>query len=380
VLLALGAAAVAAGLLPRADAERTLRRVLPLLVFLASVTVLAELTARAEVFDVAASRLARLAAGSYLALFLLCAAFASATTAFLNLDTTAVLLTPVMLATARRARVDPLPLAMMTVWLANTASLLLPVSNLTNLLAADRVGLGPAAFAARMAVPELASVAVTMAALWLLYWRRGRRGADRYRPPSAHRPGDRFLFAVAALTCAVFVAGNVVGAALPLVALACAGVLVAAFAARDRGELRPSLFPWRLLVFVTGLFLVVQTVGLHGLDGAIRAMLGGEAGPLGVARAAVSSAVLSNLLNNLPSYVAGEAALPPAGHERLLGLLVGTNVGPIVTPWASLATLLWAERCRAAGVAIRWSRFALAGAAAAVGVLAVTTLALVLTG
>jgi arsenical pump membrane protein len=66
---------------------------LPLLVFLGSVIVLAELTAKAEVFDVVASRLARWAAGNYLALFGLCVVFASATTVFLNLDTTAVLLT-----------------------------------------------------------------------------------------------------------------------------------------------------------------------------------------------------------------------------------------------------------------------------------------------
>jgi Na+/H+ antiporter NhaD/arsenite permease-like protein len=116
---------------------------LPLLVFLGSVIVLAELTAKAEVFDVVASRLARWAAGNYLALFGLCIVFASATTVFLNLDTTAVLLTPVMLATAAGGNISCIPLAMLTVWLANTASLLLPVSNLTNLLAFEGMGLTP---------------------------------------------------------------------------------------------------------------------------------------------------------------------------------------------------------------------------------------------
>lgn len=73
-------------------------------------------------------------------------AFAGLTTIALNLDTTAVLLTPVMLALATRVGIAPLPLAMTTVWLANTASLLLPVSNLTNLLAAERVALSPPAW------------------------------------------------------------------------------------------------------------------------------------------------------------------------------------------------------------------------------------------
>lgn len=107
----------------------------------------AELTAKAEVFDVVAVRLMRLAGGNYLALFGLCVVFASATTIFLNLDTTAVLLTPVMFA---KADIPSIPPAMLTVWLTDTANLLLPVSNLTNLLAIEWVGLAPTDFAARI--------------------------------------------------------------------------------------------------------------------------------------------------------------------------------------------------------------------------------------
>src|SRR5216683_2232847 len=100
-LLAAGSLCVASGLLPVPDARETVGRILPLLLFLASVIVLAELTAEAEVFDVIAARVAIIARGRYFALFLLCVAFAAATTISLNLDTTAVLLTPVMLALAR---------------------------------------------------------------------------------------------------------------------------------------------------------------------------------------------------------------------------------------------------------------------------------------
>ena len=76
--------------------------------------------------------------------------------------------------------------------------------------------------------------------------------------------------------------------------------------------------------------------------------------------------VLANLVNNLPAYLAGEAVLPAGDHTRLLALLIGTNVGPLVTPWASLATLLWFERCRAAGVAVPVGRFVLTSAVLAV--------------
>lgn len=140
-LLVLGLAAAATGLLPAGAAADQMRRIGPLLAFLATVIVLAELAGRAQVFDVVAAWVARAGRGRYPLLFGLCVVFASLTTITLNLDTTAVLLTPVMLALGTRVGIAALPLAMTTVWLANTASLLLPVSNLTNLLAADRVAL-----------------------------------------------------------------------------------------------------------------------------------------------------------------------------------------------------------------------------------------------
>jgi arsenical pump membrane protein len=375
-LFVVGGLAVAFGWLPWSDARATGARILPLLIFLGAVIVLAELAARAEVFDVIAVRLTILARGRNAALFGLCFAFAAVTTAFLNLDTTAVLLTPVMLATAARSRIAPLPLAMTTVWLANTASLLLPVSNLTNLLAINRVRLTSLQFASRMAVPQLAALVVVAACLWVFYW---RRNPPRYEPPTPFRPHDRRTFTVAAIACAVFVVGIVAGISIYLMSAICAAALVAAFLIWERGELSWSLLPWRLLVFVTGLFLVVDTVGRHGLSTWMTALIGEHGGASGTIRAAATGGVLSNLLNNLPVYVAGEAVVPVANHTQLLGLLVGTNVGPLVTPWASLAILLWAERCRSAGVPIRWTRFALTGFVTALLTLAASVTALLLT-
>src|SRR6266566_4845587 len=204
-LFAVGLIFAATGLLPHAAADATIRRILPLLLFLGTVIVLAELTADAGVFDVIAARVAGAARGNYVALFVLCVLFAATTTAVLNLDTTAVLITPVMLALARKVGIAPIPLAMTTVWLANTASLLLPVSNLTNLLAANRVALPAATFATRMWAVQLTSVAMTMLFLWVFYWRRGERGMDRYEPPPPHEPDDRALFWVASLACLLFV-------------------------------------------------------------------------------------------------------------------------------------------------------------------------------
>jgi Na+/H+ antiporter NhaD/arsenite permease-like protein len=378
-LLVLGLIFVATGLLPQAEAGATIRRILPLLLFLGSVIVLAELTADASVFDVIAVRVAGLARGNYPALFVLCVFFAAATTTVLNLDTTAVLLTPVMLALARKAGIAVIPLAMTTVWLANTASLLLPVSNLTNLLAANRVALPAAAFASRMWPVQLTSVVVTMVFLWVFFWRRSVRGVDRYDPPPPLQPADPVLFWVAALACLLFITVIVTtGIQLGYAAAMAAAAVVAVFAVRKRAALRPGLIPWRLLVFVVGLFLVVQTVSLHGLGSITQALIGTGDGTLGAVRAAATGAGLSNAVNNLPAYVAGEAVIPVSNHEQLLALLIGTNVGPIITPWASLATLLWYERCRSYDAVVPLRTFMLTGAGLALCCLAATVTALLL--
>ncbi|MFF4159308.1 SLC13 family permease [Streptomyces sp. NPDC001678] len=369
-ILACGLLFLATGLLPAGSAGDAMRRIAPLLAFLGTVIVLAELTSRAEVFDVVASGVARVGRGSYARLFVLCVVFASVTTITLNLDTTAVLLTPVMLALAGRVGIAAVPLAMTTVWLANTASLLLPVSNLTNLLAADRVALSPMGLAERMWAPQLASVAVTMGCLWLFYWRRDRRGAQRYVPPEVHRPADRVLFRVCAVACAGFLLAILIDAVPLWTASAVAAALaVAAFAVRRRAALRLSLVPWRLLVLVPGLFLVVETVNVNGLHKLLARAVGTDGGLPGMLRAAGVGGGLANALNNLPVYLAGESAVPVGNHDQLLALLIGTNVGPVITPWASLATLLWFERCHAQGVRVSPVRFMGTGAVLAVGAL-----------
>lgn len=383
-LFAAGLLCVATGLLPRAEAADNMRRIGPLLLFLCSVIILAELTRQAKVFDVIAHRLAILGRGYYPALFLLCVLFASATTTLLNLDTTAVLLTPVMLALATPARIPPLPLAMTTLWLANTASLLLPVSNLTNLLAADRVALRATDFAARMWAPQLVSIIATMVCLWIWYWRRGRRETDRYVPPEPIRPenaSERTLLYTTAGACLLFIlAIPFVGDRIGIAATLAAAIAVAAFAILDRSSLRWSLIPWQLLVFVVGLFLLVPTLSRFGLADAMRALIGDDSGTVGAFRAAGAGAGLSNIANNLPAYTAGEAVIPENHGDQLLGLLIGTNIGPIVTPWASLATLLCLEFCRKHGVRVPMLRFVLTGLGLAVVATAGAVAALLVTG
>jgi arsenical pump membrane protein len=103
------------------------------------------------------------------------------------------------------------------------------------------------------------------------------------------------------------------------------------------------------------MLLLAAAAGPHGLDRLLRDALGTSPGAL---RTAVTGAVLANGVNNLPAFLALERVVP----DRVLpALLLGVDVGPLVLPWASLATLLWADRCRAAGVAVPWRSFVLRG-------------------
>ncbi len=373
-LLALGLIFVASGLLPLQDALGSLDDIGPLLVFLVGIIVLAELTKEAQVFDAIAARMAVFGRGNYTALFFLSTAFASFVTIFLNLDTTAVLLTPVMLALAPKARIDALPLAMTTIWLANTASLLLPVSNLTNLLAMGKIDLDAQQFAARMWAPQLVSIAVTMAFLWVYYWRRGRRREARYTPPLLEPIADPVLFWTAAVACLLFIVALLLKIQVGIAAAVAALLVVIAFFVRDRRRLTLGLIPWQLLIFVTGLFLVVPTLSRYGLADLMTWMLGTHQDPY---RNAAVGAGLANTINNLPAYKALEPVV--ATRDGLLAVLIGTNVGPVITPWASLATLLWFESCRRHDVKVPMRRFLATGAGLAVIALLTTTWALTAT-
>ncbi|MBI4944307.1 MAG: arsenic transporter [Actinobacteria bacterium] len=378
--------AVATGFLPWPDAVATLERIWPVLAFLVAVTVVAELADAAGLFEVAAARAARLARGRVLALWLLVVALATATTVLLSLDTTAVLLTPVVLALAARLGLSPVPFAMTTVWLANTASLLLPVSNLTNLLAVERVGWSAARWAGQLWAPALVCVAVPVAVLWLLH-RRELGGRYAVAAPGGTEVDDVPLLRLAGLVCAGLGVAVAAGAPPWAAAGAAAVVLLAAFGLRRREALTTGLAPVGLVVTTVSIFLVVAALDEHGLATLLRDAAGtaGAVAPSGFVdalRVTATGAVSSNVVNNLPAYLAVEGAVhagPGSDPTRLLALVVGTNAGPLVTVWASLATLLWRSRCRARGVRISALRFAAEGLACVVPMLVLATAVLVIT-
>lgn len=347
-LTALGALAVLGGALPVADALAVLGRIAPILAFLVGITVLAELADAAGTFGVAASVAARWGRGRVWGLFLLIAVLATGCTVTLSLDTTAVLLTPVVLTLASSVQLPSAPFAVLTLWLANTASLLLPVSNLTNLLAAREFARWQVSFLRLMLAPAVAVLVVTLLVVGLRY-RRQLRG--RYAlPPPVHVP-DPWLLTTASLICLAVGPLFALGANVAVVACGAAALLVLAFGIRAPQCLTLKLLPWRLVFATVGLFLLVQTVLHLGADRLVTASAGTGTGGWALLRLAGTAAAASNVVNNLPAYLALEPRADGVAR-RLAAVLVGTNAGALVLPWGSLATLLWRERCAARGMRI----------------------------
>jgi arsenical pump membrane protein len=365
-----------------------LGHVAPVLVFLVAISVVAELSDRAGVFTAAGDLAARLARGRTLLLWLLVVALATAATIVLSLDTTAVLLTPVVLSLALRLGLPAAGLAMTTVWLANSASLLLPVSNLTNLLSLHRMrelDVDVTGYVRLTWLPAIAAVAVTVALLALMF-RRDLTG--KYPVPTRVRPGqlgfasdapaDPVLLRVSAAVCLLLGPAFVSGVPVAWSASVAAAMLCALFAWRRPAVLTPRLVPLRLVALVLVLFVVVRWLTEHVLTGFLVAAAGQGEGFLPFLRLAAVAALGSNGVNNLPAYVALEP-VAQGSPARLVALLIGVNTGPLITLWASLATLLWRERCRAAGVPVSTWGFAARGLVLVPALLVACTAALAVT-
>lgn len=335
----------AIGLSRAGDALRDLG---PTVGFLAAMLLIAEGCRRDGLFDALGALMARGARGSPLRLLAFVFAIAAAVTAVLSLDATVVLLTPVVFATAARMRTSAKPDVYACVHLANSASLLLPVSNLTNLLAFHASQLSFLRFGALMALPTAGAVGLE----WVVFRRffevdlqRPRHRGERPTLPKM----PRFAVVVLVLTLAGFAASSLIG--IEPVWFAAAGAVAITIPALARKTTTPMQLGRAVepgfLIFVLGLGVIVAAASAHGLDTAVRAVLptGGSLPDL-LAIAAVS-AIVANLVNNLPATLMLIPVAAAAGPGPVLATLIGVNIGPNLTYVGSLATLLWRRILRA---------------------------------
>jgi arsenical pump membrane protein len=286
-------------------------------------------------FEVAGSKLARLRGGT-VALFVSMMLLVALVTATLNLDTSVVFLTPVLLHTARHRSVDEDAFLYGSIFMANAASLLLLGSNLTNILVFSRSNVQGATFARTMFVPWIVSIALTT--FVVLVWRWRHLSAESR---TEREVASRFTFGPSPLGVVAAIVVMLVSSR-PAIAVLVVAIAVAAIdVIRHRFTLN-SLIRSANLPMIVGLFVLATAVSVASRYWHLSQHLIGTAGPW---QSAGIAAVSSNVINNLPAAALLSARFPLHPYSLLFGL----NLGPNLTVVGALSSMLWLKVARREG-------------------------------
>jgi arsenical pump membrane protein len=316
-------------------------------------------------FSAAGHQLARASrSGSWL--FLSTAVMVGVVTALLNLDTSVAFLTPVLVYTARSRGGGEAPLVYGCLLFSNAGSLLLPGSNLTNLIVLGHLHLTGGRFFARMWLPWLGALAATWAVLGLLERRSLGFAAADPTPPARPVLGLG-LAAVVVATCLVVVLRS---PAVPVAAVGAAAILIRLAQRKVLPRQAAEVVGVPVLAGLLGIAVALGTLGrVWPGPAALLAHLGNWA-------TAAVAAVTSVLVNNLPAASVLAARTPVHPYA----LLIGLDIGPNLFVTGSLAWILWYRAARTAGARPSIGRASLLGAATVPLSMAVALAALMLTG
>jgi arsenical pump membrane protein len=362
------AAVVALGAVSLPQAGAALARGTDVYLFLIGMMALAEFARTEGVFTWIASRAVGAAGGSRSRLLLLVYGAGLLTTAFLSNDATIVVLTPAVLAAVRRTDTPPDAFVFACALVANAASFVLPIANPSNLLffAGHMPTLG--AWFASFGLASLASIAITYAALALLFRHDLAPGLSDGEAMKGVAAPRRLAGVVLIGSALALVATSSLDGPLGMMTFALGALATLLAATRERRAPVAIVhgIAWPIVVLTAGLFVLVEALDLAGAAALPRALFGWaavHAGPLGRTGAAVAAGLAANLVNNLPvgldlGKYAGTAH-PAAALSA--AALIGVNLGPNLTVNGSLATLLWLAVLRRAGVTITPLRFAAIG-------------------
>lgn len=353
-----GVAMLLIGLVRWADVKAVATDTSDVLLFLFGMMIVSGAAERAGVFAVLADWCAQLAGDSGWRLFINVFILGAVITAFLSLDVTVIMLTPLVYLITKRRGLDPTPYLFVCAFVANIGSLALPVSNLTNLLVYEQRDIPFATFAGRMWLPNLVAVLTTFVVFaWVFRGRVPRRFTIPEQPFLP--PIDRW-FSVAAASLTLTLIGllgfGFAGWPLAFPALAGAALIASAGFILRRLKVRDvvSDVSWPVFVFVIGMFLVVRGFETAWLEDFSLPLPGTPGGAL-VAMTAIT-AVGSNVVNNVPMAVLALSVMPNEaglmGEALAYGVVIGANIGPVLTTYGSLATMLWLTQLRRRGLSV----------------------------
>ena len=362
-----------------------------------AVIVISLLLDEAGFFEWSALHVARWGRGRGRALFVLIVLLGAAVSALFANDGAALILTPIVMAMLMALGFTPaatLAFVMAAGFIADTASLPLIVSNLVNIVSADYFDIGFASYAAVMVPVNLISVVATLAVL-LWYFRRDIPASyditQLREPRAAIRDAATFKagWLVLALLLIGFFVLEPMGVPVSAVAAAGAAILLVVAGRGNTIDTRQVMrnAPWQIVVFSLGMYLVVYGLRNAGLTDHLATMLS-QLASQGIWTATLGTGLLaalgSSIMNNMPTVLIGALSIDASQatgavkEAMIYANVIGSDLGPKITPIGSLATLLWLHVLARKGVTITWGYYFKVGIVLTLPVLLVSLTALAL--
>ena len=344
-------------------------------------------------FEWCALKMAKFSNGSGMKMFvysILLGAFVSAL--FAN-DGAALILTPILLAKMRILQLNMKSIIAFLLaggFISDSASLPLVFSNLTNIVTANYFDIGFADYMANMIIPYIVSVLASILFLWLILRKDIPKQVDislLKEPKSAIK--DERMFKLSWIFLALLLVGYFVGDAynLPVAVFALGGGVIFLLIATAFKTVEPKSIikeaPWQVVWFSIGLYIVVYGLKNEGLTDYLTVLLqdfSTRGDTFAIVATGFLSAFLSAIMNNMPTVMIMDIALDNMGEMTNQALayanIIGCNLGPKMTPFGSLATLLWLHVLAKKGVNISFAQYSKFGLIITPPVLLIVLLAL----